>query len=118
MSEKDTGLTPVALGVGRIRCELIDTVAFHVATAWAAAPAPRRKGNRMDADTAIQPGWTVWARDGKELGRVVSLDPQTIVVKQSGFRGGTLNVPRTAVDEVETGRVEISMTEADVKARR
>jgi hypothetical protein len=72
----------------------------------------------MDAETAIQPGWMVWARDGKELGTVVSLDQQTIVVKQNGLLGGKLTVPRDAVEEVETGRVELSMTEADVKAQR
>jgi len=72
----------------------------------------------MDAETTIQPGWTVWASDGKELGTVVSLDPQTIVVKESRFLGGKITVPRDAVDEVETGRVELSMTEADLKAQR
>ena len=72
----------------------------------------------MDAETAIQPGWSVWASDGKELGTVVSLDQQTIVVKEGGLLGGKLNVPRTAVDEVETGRVELSMTEADLKSQR
>jgi hypothetical protein len=72
----------------------------------------------MDAATEIQPGWSVWASDGKELGTVVSLDLQTIVVKENGLLGGKINVPRAAVDEVETGRVELSMTEADLKARR
>ena len=72
----------------------------------------------MDAEAPIQPGWTVWASDGKELGTVVSLDPQTIVVKESGFLGGKINVPRAAVDEIETGRVELSMTQADLKAQR
>jgi hypothetical protein len=72
----------------------------------------------MDAATEIQPGWSVWASDGKELGTVVSLDLQTIVVKENGLLGGKISVPRAAVDEVETGRVELSMTEADLKARR
>jgi hypothetical protein len=72
----------------------------------------------VDAETAIQPGWSVWASDGKELGTVVSLDAQTIVVKENGLLGGKLNVPRAAVDEVETGRVELSMTAADLKSQR
>lgn len=62
----------------------------------------------------IQPGWTVWASDGEELGKVVSLDPETIHVKQSGLRGGQLAVPRSAVDEVETGRVDLSMTKKEL----
>jgi hypothetical protein len=70
----------------------------------------------MDADTAIQPGWTVWASDGKEVGTVVELDPKTIVVKESGLLGGKIDVPREAVDEVETGRVELSMTKEEIKA--
>jgi hypothetical protein len=72
----------------------------------------------MDAATTIQPGWTVWASDGKELGTVISLDPQTIVVKESRFLGGKINVPRDAVEEVEPGRVELSMSEADLKAQQ
>ena len=72
----------------------------------------------MDAETTIQPGWTVWASDGKELGTVVSLDPQTIVVKESRFLGGKITVPRDAVDEVETGRVELSMTKSELAKSR
>ena len=29
----------------------------------------------------IQQGWSVWASDGKQIGTVVSVDPQVIVVK-------------------------------------
>jgi len=63
----------------------------------------------------IQPGWTVWASDGKELGTVMSVDPNTIHVKESGLLGGTLDVPRTVVGEVETGRVELSVTKQELK---
>jgi hypothetical protein len=70
----------------------------------------------MDAGFEIQPGWTVWDRDGKELGTVISLEPKTIVVKENGILGGEIAVPRTAVDEVETSRVELSMTRSELKA--
>jgi hypothetical protein len=68
------------------------------------------------AGEAIQPGWTVWASDGEELGTVVSVDPETIHVKKTGLLGGKLDVPRTAVDEVETGRVELSMTKKELSS--
>jgi hypothetical protein len=65
----------------------------------------------------IQPGWTVWASDGEELGKVVSIDPQMIHVKKDGLLGGArIDVPRTAVEEVETGRVELSMTRKELSA--
>lgn len=63
----------------------------------------------------IQSGWTVWASDGKELGTVISVDPQTILVKESGLLGGKLEVPRDAVGEVEIGRVELSVTKQELK---
>lgn len=69
-------------------------------------------------DQSIQPGWTVCASDGEELGTVVSVDPETIHVKKGGLFGGQLDVPRTAVDEIETGRVELSMTKAQLSAQR
>ena len=68
------------------------------------------------AGEAIQVGWTVWASDGEELGTIVSIDPQTITVKQGGLLGGKLAIPRSAVEEVETGRVELSMTKQEVKS--
>lgn len=69
------------------------------------------------ADMTIQPGWSVWASDGEELGTVVSVDPETIHVKRGGLLGGQLDVPRSAVDEVETGRVELSLTKDELKSR-
>ena len=38
-------------------------------------------------DQSIQPGWTVCASDGEELGTVVSVDPETIHVKKGGLFG-------------------------------
>jgi hypothetical protein len=65
----------------------------------------------------VQPGWSVWASDGKELGTVVSVEQNVLVVKESGLLGGKIEVPRTAVDEVETGRVELSMTKDEIKSQ-
>jgi hypothetical protein len=64
----------------------------------------------------IQPGWSVWTIDGQELGTVVSVDAQTIHVKKGGLLGGQLDVPRSAVDEIETGRVELSVTKKELAA--
>jgi hypothetical protein len=78
---------------------------------------PRNVGGRNMTSypgEGIQPGWTVWASDGEELGKVVALDPETIHVKRGGLRGGENAVPRTAVDEVETGRVDLSMTKQEL----
>ena len=69
----------------------------------------------MDTD-AIQSGWTVVASDGKELGTVVGTEGPMIQVKKSGLLGGTLSVPREAVVEMETGRVELSMTKDELEA--
>jgi hypothetical protein len=68
------------------------------------------------AGEAIQVGWSVWASDGEELGTVVSTDPQTITVKQGGLLGGKLAIPRTAIEEVEEGRVELSITKSEAKS--
>ena len=56
----------------------------------------------------IQPGWTVVDANGDEIGTVISAEGTEIVVKKSGLLGGELRVPRAAVAEVETGRVELS----------
>jgi|1185.fasta_scaffold911781_1 hypothetical protein len=69
-------------------------------------------------DQSIQAGWTVCASDGEQLGTVISVDSDTIHVKKGGLFGGQLDVPRTAVDEVETGRVELSMTKAELRSSR
>ena len=65
----------------------------------------------------IQQGWTVWASDGKQLGTVVSVDPQVIVVKEDGVLGGRIDVPSSAVDEIETDRIDLSMTKQELKTR-
>jgi hypothetical protein len=64
----------------------------------------------------VQVGWTVWSSDGENLGTIVSIDPQVISIKEGGLLGGKLDVPRSAVEEVETGRVELSMTKQEVKS--
>jgi hypothetical protein len=69
------------------------------------------------ASEGIQPGWSVWASDGEELGTVVSVDQETIHVKKGGLLGGQMDVPRTAVDEIETSRVELSMTKKELASR-
>ena len=56
----------------------------------------------------IQPGWTVVDATGEEIGTVSNADGADLVVKKSGFLGGEVHVPRDAVVEVETGRVEIN----------
>jgi hypothetical protein len=65
---------------------------------------------------AIQSGWTVVASDGKELGTVIGTEGPVIQVKKSGLLGGTVAVPREAVVEMETGRVELSMTKEELEA--
>jgi hypothetical protein len=67
-------------------------------------------------DTPVQSGWTVVAADGKELGTVIGTEGNAIQVKKGGLLGGTLTVPRDAVVEVETGRVELSMTKDELEA--
>lgn len=64
----------------------------------------------------IQTGWTVWTADGQELGTILATDPTSMRVKKKGLLGGELVVPRDLVDEVETGRVELSKTKSDVEA--
>ena len=68
------------------------------------------------AGEGIQLGWAVWTSDGKELGTVVSVDPERFTVKETGVLGGRIDVPRTAVDEVETGRIELSVTKQELKS--
>jgi hypothetical protein len=63
----------------------------------------------------IQPGWSVWASDGEELGAVIHVEPDKLVVKKSGIISRELSVPREAVAEVETGRVELNMTRSEIE---
>jgi hypothetical protein len=65
---------------------------------------------------SIQSGWTVVDGDGKELGTVIGTEGPMIQVKKNGLLGGTLSVPRDAVTELETGRVELSMTRDELEA--
>jgi len=63
----------------------------------------------------VQPGWTVFCSDGEELGTVVGVDAATLRVKTGGFLGKEVTIPRSSVTDVETGRVEISMTKQEVE---
>jgi hypothetical protein len=63
----------------------------------------------------IQTGWSVWTADGQELGTIISTDPTSMRVKKKGLLGGEVQIPRDRVDEVETGRVELAMTKAEVE---
>lgn len=65
---------------------------------------------------SVQPGNSVWASDGEELGTIIAADETEIRVRKKGLMGGDLTVPKSAVEEVETGRVELSMTKAEVEA--
>ena len=62
----------------------------------------------------IQPGWTVVDARGEEIGTVVNSEGAEIIVKKSGFLGGEVHVPRDAVSEVETGRIELNRAKGDL----
>jgi hypothetical protein len=62
----------------------------------------------------IQPGWHVVDANGEDIGTVVEAEGSDITIKKSGFLGGQVHVPRDAVAEVETGRVEINRAKADL----
>jgi hypothetical protein len=64
----------------------------------------------------IQTGWSVWTADGQELGTIISTDSTSLRVKKRGLLGGELVVPRDSVDDVETGRVELSVTKSEADA--
>jgi hypothetical protein len=64
----------------------------------------------------IQPGWTVFASDGEEVGTVSSFEGHTLAIRKSGLLGSKeFHVPQSAVRDVETGRVELSMTKEEVE---
>lgn len=63
---------------------------------------------------AIQPGWLVVDANGDDIGTVVNVEGAEITVKKSGLLGGEVHVPRDAVAEVETGRVEINRVKGDL----
>lgn len=68
----------------------------------------------MMDDEMIQPGWTVVDSRGEEIGTVSNAEGSEIIVKKSGFMGGEVHVPRDAVTEVETGRVEINRPKSEL----
>lgn len=64
----------------------------------------------------IQAGWSVFAADGQEVGKVVRMEGRTLVVKHGGLLGAQeWHVPSTAVSDVETGRVELSITKGELQ---
>jgi len=66
---------------------------------------------------SIQPGWSVWASDGEQLGDVIRVEPESIIVKKGGLIPREMAVPRDTVVDVETGRVEIGMTRSELEAK-
>ena len=61
----------------------------------------------------IQPGWTVVAADGEDLGTVVGVEHDVIRIKKRGtLTGGEWYAPRDSVAEIETGRVELRLTKS------
>ncbi len=62
----------------------------------------------------IQPGWKVVGGDGREIGTVVGTSADGVRVRQEGLGSGEWTVPADAVDEVETGRVDVSMTKDEL----
>jgi hypothetical protein len=59
----------------------------------------------------IQPGWTVWDRDGNEVGVVVAASGPSLKVKVGGKE---VDVPNTSVSYIETGRVELNVSKNDL----
>jgi hypothetical protein len=70
----------------------------------------------MDRDS-VQPGWTVWTADGKKLGQVIAAEATEFQVKKEGLLGGTVSIPKSAVTEVETGRVELDLASDEIGKR-
>lgn len=66
----------------------------------------------------IQTGWSVWTADGQELGTIISTDATSLRVKKRGLLGGEVQVPRDSVEDVETGRVELSVTKNELEATK
>jgi uncharacterized protein DUF2171 len=63
---------------------------------------------------AIQSGWSVWTSDGTEFGKVITVEPSAVRVKKNGLLGGEVTVPRSAIEEVETGRIDLNLTKDEV----
>lgn len=66
----------------------------------------------------IQPGWTVFGSDGEELGKVVAVEGSTLRIKKGGLLSRDITVPRTSVTDVETGRVELSITKREAESQQ
>jgi hypothetical protein len=64
----------------------------------------------------VQPGATVWASDGEEIGTVVAAEQSDLRVKKKGLLGGELTIAKTAVAEVEGDHVELSLTKAEAES--
>ena len=62
----------------------------------------------------IQPGWKVVDANGDDVGTVVDVEGTDLTVKKTGLFGGEVHVPRDAVADVETGRVEIDRAKSDL----
>jgi hypothetical protein len=62
----------------------------------------------------IQPGWTVVDATGEELGSIIGVEHDVIRIKKGGLMGGEWHAPRDSVGEVETGRVELRLTRAEL----
>ena len=62
----------------------------------------------------IQPGWTVVDSQGADVGTVIDATGPELRVKKAGLMGGEVSVPRDAVIEVETGRVELNRSKSDL----
>ncbi|HEY3073269.1 MAG TPA: DUF2171 domain-containing protein [Candidatus Limnocylindrales bacterium] len=65
----------------------------------------------------IQSGWTVWTSDGQQLGTVIGTDQESIKVKKGGLLSKEMLIPRSAIEEVETGRVELNLTKSEAEAQ-
>jgi hypothetical protein len=63
----------------------------------------------------IQPGWRVVDRDGQEVGTVLGTVDGGIRVKKGGLLSGEVRVPAEAVDEVETGHVELAVRKNELR---
>ena len=66
---------------------------------------------------AIQPGAIVLGSDGDEVGSVVSVTPQAMVVKKKGFFGGHFENPRSLVRQAEEGHVELDVPAKQASSR-
>lgn len=65
-------------------------------------------------DEEIQPGWRVVDANGEELGTVISVDRESMSIQRQGLLGGVSHAPISAVQEIETGRVELSLPKEEL----